>query len=66
MPDQKTTYSSDDGTNTAFWKFVSDEPADMSVGTLYGAKFKQVGAQPSPRSNIQIRQILYPVDLLDP
>lgn len=41
MPDNKTVYSTDDGTNTAFWKFIMDEPNDMSSGTLYGAKFFQ-------------------------
>lgn len=41
MPDNKTVYSTDDGTNTAFWKFIMDKPNDMSSGTLYGAKFFQ-------------------------
>lgn len=41
MPDNKTVYATDDGTNTAFWKFVADKPGDMSSGTLYGAKFFQ-------------------------
>jgi len=42
MPDQKTVYSSDDGTNQAFWKFVADKAGDMSSGTLYGAKLTQI------------------------
>jgi secreted PhoX family phosphatase len=41
MPDNKTVYSSDDGTNTAFWKFVANTPGDLSSGTLYGAKLTQ-------------------------
>ena len=42
MPDQKTVYSTDDGSNTGFWKFVADKAGDMSSGTLYGAKFTQI------------------------
>lgn len=38
MPDNRTTYSADDGAATAFWKFVADTPGDMSSGNLYGAK----------------------------
>ncbi len=45
MPDNKTTYSADDGSNTAFWKFVADTPKDMSSGTLYGAKLNQTNDQ---------------------
>lgn len=45
MPDSKTVYATDDGTNTAFWKFVADTAGDMSAGTLYGAKFHQLDAE---------------------
>jgi len=41
MPDQRTVYMSDDGTGTVFFKFVADEPRDLSAGTLYAAKAKQ-------------------------
>ena len=41
MPDQKTVYLSDDGSNTVFFKFVADQAGDLSAGTLYAAKFKQ-------------------------
>ena len=53
MPDGKTVYMSDDDTvkytnakwNTnsggVFFKFVADHKADLSSGTLYGAKAKQ-------------------------
>ncbi|WP_255681624.1 alkaline phosphatase PhoX [Natrinema sp. SYSU A 869] len=41
MPDQKTVYMSDDGTGTVFFKFVADEPGDLSAGTLYAARAKQ-------------------------
>lgn len=41
MPDQKTVYLSDDGTGVVFFKFVADEPGDLSAGTLYAAKMTQ-------------------------
>ena len=41
MPDERTVYLSDDGTGTVFFKFVADEPRDLSAGTLYAAKATQ-------------------------
>lgn len=41
MPDQKTVYLSDDGTNVVFYKFVADTAGDLSAGTLYAAKMTQ-------------------------
>ncbi|KAI7836162.1 hypothetical protein COHA_009992, partial [Chlorella ohadii] len=41
MPDNKTAYITDDGTNVAFFKFVADKAGDVSAGTLYGAKATQ-------------------------
>lgn len=41
MPDQKTAYMSDDGSNDGFYKFVADKAGDLSAGTLYAAKFTQ-------------------------
>jgi uncharacterized protein len=41
MPDQKTVYMSDDGTGVVFFKFVADQPGDLSAGTLYAAKMTQ-------------------------
>lgn len=41
MPDQKTVYLSDDGTNGALFMFIADEPKDLSSGTLYAAKLTQ-------------------------
>lgn len=41
MPDQKTVFLSDDGTDVVFFKFVADVAGDMSAGTLYGAKIIQ-------------------------
>jgi len=42
MPDNKTVYLSDDGTDVVFFKFVADVADDLSAGTLYAAKFTQV------------------------
>ncbi|PTV95469.1 hypothetical protein C8J27_104105 [Rhodobacter aestuarii] len=45
MPDQKTAYISDDGTNVGLFKFVADEAGDLSAGTLYAAKWVQTSAE---------------------
>lgn len=42
MPDMKTAYISDDGTNVGLFMFVADQPKDLSSGTLYAAKWQQV------------------------
>ena len=41
MPDQKTVFLSDDGTNVALFMFVADKKADLSSGILYAAKWMQ-------------------------
>jgi len=41
MPDGKTAYLTDDGTNNTLFMFVADKEGDMSSGTLYAAKWKQ-------------------------
>lgn len=41
MPDRRTVYLTDDEHATGFYKFVADEPGDLSAGTLYAAKAKQ-------------------------
>lgn len=41
MPDEKTVYYGDDGTDTVFFKFVADEAGNLSAGTLYAAKVTQ-------------------------
>jgi secreted PhoX family phosphatase len=38
MPDLKTIYTTDDGTNCGFFMFKADRKADLSCGTLYAAK----------------------------
>lgn len=41
MPDSKTAYMTDDGTNVGFFMFVADTAGDLSAGTLYAAKWTQ-------------------------
>jgi secreted PhoX family phosphatase len=41
MPDNKTVYESDDGTNVGFYLYLADSEGDLTAGTLYAAKWKQ-------------------------
>ncbi len=41
MPDEKTVYVSDDGTNVGLFMFVADTAGDLSAGELYAAKWTQ-------------------------
>jgi len=41
MPDNKTVYLSDDGSDVVFYKFIADAAGDLTAGTLYAAKFTQ-------------------------
>lgn len=41
MPDRKTVYITDDGSNTGLFRFVADHEADLTAGTLYAAKWVQ-------------------------
>lgn len=45
MPDEKTVYLSDDGTNGALFMFIADKVQDLSSGTLYAAKMEQKSDQ---------------------
>ncbi len=45
MPDKKTVYLSDDGTNVGLYLFVADHPGDLGAGVLYAAKWHQLGDQ---------------------
>ena len=42
MPDQKTVYITDDGTNTMLLMFVADVAGNLDAGTLYAAKWTQL------------------------
>jgi secreted PhoX family phosphatase len=41
MPDRRTVYLSDDGTNVGFFMYVAKRAEDLSEGTLYAAKWEQ-------------------------
>lgn len=41
MPDQRTVYTTSDGTGQSFYKFVANTAGDLSAGTLYAAKVTQ-------------------------
>ena len=45
MPDQKTVYMSDDGTNVGLFRFVADEAGKLDSGTLYAAEWHQTSAE---------------------
>jgi secreted PhoX family phosphatase len=44
MPDHKTVYLSDDGTNVGLFMFIADTVEDLTQGTLYAAKWIQTSA----------------------
>ncbi len=56
MPDNKTVYSTDDGTFKGFWKFVSDTKITSFKanweGTLYAAKVQQTSAENGGKFNL--------------
>src|SRR3546814_11596066 len=41
MPDRKTVYETDDGTNVGFYRYAADTASDLSAGTLYAMKWTQ-------------------------
>jgi secreted PhoX family phosphatase len=41
MPNQKTVYTSDDGSRVGLFRYEADHAGDLSAGTLYAAKFTQ-------------------------
>lgn len=57
MPDQKTVYITDDGTNKGFYKFIADTAGDLSAGTLYAAKLTQDGTKDVEKAGFDISWI---------
>ncbi|WP_295802880.1 alkaline phosphatase PhoX [uncultured Microbulbifer sp.] len=45
MPDSKTVYMTDDGTNVGFYMFIADTAGDLSAGTVYAAKWNQTSGE---------------------
>jgi secreted PhoX family phosphatase len=55
MPDLKTVYQSDDGTNVGLFMYVADMAGDLTAGTLYAMKFSQTssaGSTDLPGGNV--------------
>lgn len=52
LPDNKTVYSSDDGTNVGLYLFVADREMDLSSGTLYAARWNQTSAENGGSANL--------------
>jgi len=57
MPDRKTVYLTDDGSNKGFYKFVADTAGDLTAGTLYAAKVQQDATRDSSRAGFNISWI---------
>ncbi len=57
MPDWKTVYTTDDGTNKAFYKFIATTAGDLSAGTLYAAKLTQDANNDPAKSGFDIKWI---------
>ena len=53
MPDQKTVYLTDDGTNVGFYRFVADTAGDLGAGTLYAMKWNQTSAENGGAADIE-------------
>lgn len=54
MPDRRTVYLTDDGSDKGFYKFVADVAGDMSAGTLYAARVEQDATRDSSRAGFDI------------
>jgi secreted PhoX family phosphatase len=52
MPDEKTAYLSDDGTNVGFYMYVADTAQDLSAGALYAAKWIQTSGEGAGEADI--------------
>jgi secreted PhoX family phosphatase len=57
MPDWKTVYTTDDGSNKAFYKFVATNAGDLSAGTLYAAKLTQDATSSPAKAGFDIQWI---------
>ncbi|WP_288131865.1 alkaline phosphatase PhoX [Microbulbifer sp.] len=45
MPDSKTVYMTDDGTNVGLYMFIADTAGDLTAGTVYAAKWNQTSGE---------------------
>ncbi|MBN2900004.1 MAG: choice-of-anchor J domain-containing protein [Clostridia bacterium] len=71
MPDNKTVYMSDDGTNVGLFMFIADTPEDLSSGRLYSAKFTQLASTNGGSFDLEWIELAHATDseikdILDP
>lgn len=57
MPDQKTVYLTDDGSDKGFYKFIATTAGDLSAGTIYAAKVTQDATSDTARAGLNITWI---------
>jgi len=57
MPDKRTVYASDDGSNVGLFMYVADTAEDLSAGTLYAAKWIQKSAPETEGGKADIKWI---------
>ena len=53
MPDRRTAYISDDGSNVGLFRFVADTDGDLSAGRLYAARWVQTSAEGAGAADIE-------------
>ncbi|NEV62058.1 PhoX family protein [Thiorhodococcus minor] len=53
MPDNRTVYLSDDGTNVGLFMFVADRPKVLSAGTLYAARWNQTSGEGAGAADLE-------------
>ncbi|MEA1892142.1 MAG: DUF839 domain-containing protein [Campylobacterota bacterium] len=71
MPDEKTVYLSDDGTNVGLFMYIADRARDLSAGTLYAAKWTQTSSANGGSADISWIELGHATDseiraMLDP
>ncbi len=71
MPDKKTVYMSDDGTNVGLFMFKADNAEELGAGTLYAAKWTQTSQANGGSANISWIKLAHATDseikaILDP
>ena len=54
MPDERTVYLTDDGSDTVLFKFISDTARDLSSGTLYAARVTQDDSSDSATTGFDV------------
>jgi secreted PhoX family phosphatase len=60
MPDSKTVYEADDGTNVGLYLYLADTAGDLTSGTLYAAKWNQTsdaGESALPTADIEFLKL---------